>query len=159
VAGHSQAETDFTASTGQRHDIGFMPAVRFTDRSLEEPALRRLTLLLERLKDDSGGTDPGVDTLLVSLHAIRESAGASSTVENLEASIDRVRTTPAPDLDATSRMLRENVVHEATGLVQRLKRNSGGRASDVAESPSLMEWLALRFLRRSRGLSPGTRSR
>ncbi|HEX7706123.1 MAG TPA: hypothetical protein VF701_06645 [Thermoanaerobaculia bacterium] len=136
-----------------------MPAGRFTDGSLEEPALRRLTLLLQRLKDDTGDTDTGVDALLVSLQAIRDSDETRGTVENLEATIDRMRTTPASNLDATSRLLRDNVVQDATDLANRLKPHSGRLAIRRAKSASLLGRLTSRLLSRDRGPLPESRSR
>jgi hypothetical protein len=135
-----------------------MPADRFTDGSLEEPVLRRLTLLLQRLKDDAGAAAPEFDSLLLSLRVIRDSGYASQTAEDLEATINRLRTTPAPNLDATSRLLRDNVVHDAIELVQRLKRDSGRRASRTAEAASFMERLTSRLFTRSRGHLSESRS-
>jgi hypothetical protein len=157
--GHSDRETDFTVSDKERNDIESMPSGRFTDASLEEPALRRLTLLLERLKDDTGGTDSGVDALLVSLQAIRDSGEVNDTAESLEATINRLSTTPAPNLDATSRLLRDNILHDAIDLIQRLKCDSGRRAIRTAESASFMERWTSRLLSRGRSHFSESRSR
>jgi hypothetical protein len=94
----------------------------FIDAREEGPALRRASILLERLRQDDDARDQDIVTLEAGVCAIRRAVLAgrlvhSSAIERLEALLDRI----APVVSDDRRdLLRYNAIVETRELLHRL---------------------------------------
>lgn len=94
----------------------------FIDVRGEAPALRRASILLERLREDSGAMDRDIAALEAGICAMRRAVLAgqlvhSSAIERLGALLDRVAPAAADD---PADLLRFDAIVETRELLRRL---------------------------------------